>query len=105
MVNNNNRPIFRFQLVHAGQKNYQHITVGNEPVHLISDVEHFCRWLGFTEDHRRSGLFFDEFIWAEYTKDNARQSPEALQDRIVEYLKNHCHDFCQKFPTLCPSNS
>lgn len=61
-----------------------------------------CVWvfraaLGYTAEIARTGLLFDEYIWEEYTKDHAPQSPEILQAKISEYLNAHCLTFWEHY--------
>lgn len=86
---------YRYNLSNHKAKNYQCITLGDNIVHRIANVDEFCAALGYTDEMKQTRLVFDEFIWEEYTKDNARQSQTALQDKIVQYLKQHCPSFNQ----------
>lgn len=71
--------------------------VGDDCIRKIDDIENFYEALGYTEEVRRTGVMPDEFIWQEFTRDNADASPCCLQAKILEYLIRHSGTFKKKY--------
>jgi len=53
--------------------------------------------LGYTDDMGRAGVLPDEFIWAEFVKDNSDRSAACLQANIIEYLNKYSDTFRREY--------
>ena len=73
------------------------ITVGDEVIHRIMDVDTFYNELGYTDSMRNIGLSFDEFIEFEYRNDNCNKPKVCLQAKIVNYLIKYSSTFLKKY--------
>lgn len=93
-----NKPIIKFELSRPSLQTYSCIYIGNTVLHRIGSIDEFYEYLGFTQSKKNRGIVFDEFIWEEYTKDGAVQSSDALQAKLIEYLKRHCPNFIDSHP-------
>lgn len=62
-------------------------------ISLANNINSFISAFGYTDEVRKTGMFIDEFIFDEYKKNNAKQSPNVLQEKIIEYLGSHCDKF------------
>ncbi len=94
-------PNVQYHLSSRSHTHYGWITVGEEKVHRIGDLNEFYRALGYTEQVARTKLMPDEFIWFEYTKDNCHKSAAQLQAKIIEYLCMHSKAFREKYGHQC----
>ena len=92
-------PNFQFSLSNYNDKHYRFITLGNDKIHRIANVDELYEALGYTNDIKRSGLLPDEFIWAEYRQPGSAKSPMCLQARIIEYLSKYSALFTEKYAT------
>jgi hemerythrin len=68
-----------------------------QDIYRIDNLDAFQAELGFTKLAMYKKVLFDEFIWSEYIKENAPQSPADLQARLVSYLVERCQAFRQKY--------
>ena len=91
-------PHFQFHLTYRHLNNGL-ITVDDEVIHCIKDVDNFYNALGYTDQIRNTGLSFDEFIWLEYRKDNCCKPDECLQAKIINYLIKYSATFMKKYAT------
>jgi hypothetical protein len=89
-------PRFQFHLSYRHLNNGL-ITVGDEVIHRIKDIDNFYNALGYTDEIRNTGLSFDEFIWFEYRKDHCSKSEACLQAKIIEYLIKFSATFMKKY--------
>lgn len=90
-------PRFAFVLSNPSHKHFRCVVVGDDCIHKIDDVDKFYEALGYTEEIRRTGVMPDEFIWQEFTRDNADASPCCLQAKILEYLIEHSYTFKKEY--------
>ena len=98
-------PHFKFSVSNPNDKNFGFITVGNDKIHRVANINEFYEALGYTAEIRRAGLLADEFIWAEYRKDGCAKSGVCLQAKIIEYLNKHSALFAQKYADQFNNNS
>ena len=97
-------PIFRFELSRPNCKHYGCLTncgVANcdEKFKQPGYADAFRTALGYTEEISRSGLFFDEYIWLNYTKEDSPQSSDQLQSKITDFLSGKCSLFNSHYNT------
>ena len=77
-------PCVQYHLASTYSPQYRWITVGDDKIHFISDLNEFYSALGYTEEVRRATKWLpDEFIWFEYTKDNCNKSAAQLQAKLI----------------------
>lgn len=104
-MNLKNNIMFRLQLSYPSRDNYgcleNCIVEGCKgDKQKVSEIDNFQAALGYTEEIKRTGLLFDEYVFEEYKKANARQTPEILQDKITKYLSECCDTFKKEFLAL-----
>ncbi len=90
-------PHFQYTLGSPSNLNNGYITLGEEKIHRISDVDEFYEALGYTEEIKKSGLFPEEFIWEEYRKDGSRKNRSCFQIKITQYLNMHSATYKEKY--------
>ena len=89
-------PHFEFQLSHRYHYNGL-ITVGDEIIHCIIDVNDFYNALGYTDEIRAAELCFDDYLWNEYRKEDSCKTEACLQSRLIEYLIKYSSTFIRKY--------
>ena len=94
-------PQFQFHLASPSNSKNGYITLGEEKVHFIDDVNKFYRALGYTEEIRKTKILPEEFIWSEYRSENSKKTKTCLQIKIIEYLSNHSPTFKSKYADYC----
>ena len=92
------KKIFHLQLSRPHRKHYGCISncVASDCAGILNSpkaVEAFQAALGYTKETAKASGLFDEYIFDEYIRFEAPQSPEVLQARIAEHLSEHCPRF------------
>lgn len=90
-------PDFKFSLSNYNDRNYRFITLGNNKVHYVANVDGLYEALGYSNEIKQSGVLPDEFVWAEYRMPESPQSPMCLQTKIINYLKKHVAAFEEQY--------
>jgi hypothetical protein len=91
-------PCVQYHLASTYSPQYRWITVGDDKIHFISDLNEFYSALGYTEEVRRATKWLpEEFIWFEYTKDNCKKSAAQLQAKLIEYLAARSETFRERY--------
>ena len=93
------QPFFQYTLSSPNNRNYKYITLGDEKVHCIINVEEFYIALGYTEEIRKTGLMAEEFIWGEYRRDDSYKCQICIQVKIVAYLNSQSTKYKEKYAT------
>jgi len=84
-----NIPYFQYTLGSPSSLKNGYITLGEEKIHRINDVEEFYEALGYTKEIKKLGLVPEEFFWEEYRRDGSRKNQTCFQVKIIEYLNRH----------------
>jgi hypothetical protein len=88
---------FQINLTSPSGLCYGFITLDGYKVLHIDDVKGFYTALGYTEQHERSGIAPEEYLWLEYRKDNCNKSYACLQHKIIDYLSRNLPEFKHEY--------
>lgn len=97
MQNPSKIPRIQFNVSGPYNPDFGWIKVGGEAIHRIADIDEFYTALGYNHETRRTGELPEEFIWAEYIKENSMKSAACLQVKLLEYLKTNSVKFNEKY--------
>jgi hypothetical protein len=92
---------FQINLTSPSGPCYKYITLEGNKILYLDDVDKLYTTLGFTNDHRRSGISADEFLWLEYRKGQCNKSYVCLQLKIIDYLIQNIPTFTEDYVEEC----
>lgn len=90
-------PHFKYSTRGDVYKHFGHIDADGEVIHWIENLDDFYSALGYTASMAKAGVLPEEFIWDEYIKEGAANSPACMQMNIIEYLSKHSEAFRNKY--------
>jgi hypothetical protein len=90
-------PHFQYTFGSPSSLKNGYITLGEEKIHRINDVEEFYEALGYTKEIKKLGLGPEEFFWEEYRRDGSRKKQICFQVKIIEYLNKHSATYKEKY--------
>jgi hypothetical protein len=93
-------PHFHFNFAKHSTTYFGVIEADDNVIHHIKNIDKFYGEFGYTTDMAKAGVLPDEFVWAEYIKDdNAEIFATCLQVHIIEYLTKCSDTFRKQYGT------